>query len=116
MEISDELKHEHCALIIEKAELERNIERRQQKIKRLLIDIKSSYQMCAEQEAKDALLTLDGEESWEPEIRAFELWSSGENVEEMQGIIVALKRKRAAITAECSDILSKLEDLRKTSL
>ena len=31
------------------------------------------------------------------------------------GIIVALKRKRAAISAECSDVLLKLKDLKKTT-
>ncbi len=31
------------------------------------------------------------------------------------GIIVALKRKRAAISAECSDVLSKLKDVKKTT-
>ena len=31
------------------------------------------------------------------------------------GIIVALKRKRAAVSAECSDVLSKLKDLKKTT-
>ena len=31
------------------------------------------------------------------------------------GIIIALKQKRAAISAEYSDVLSKLKDLKKTS-
>ena len=42
---SNELKNEHRALVIEKAKLERNIERRRQKIEKLLSDIKSSYQV-----------------------------------------------------------------------
>ncbi|CAB4042059.1 Hypothetical predicted protein [Paramuricea clavata] len=101
--------------MIEKAEHERSIDRKQQKIKKLLADVKTLYQTCEEEEAKDELIGRVNEENWEPEAKAFELWSSAENVEEMQGIIVALKRKRAAVSAECSDVLSKLKDLKKTT-
>lgn len=42
-------------------------------------------QTCEEEEAKDELIGGVNEENWEPEAKAFELWSSTENVEEMQG-------------------------------
>ena len=41
--------------------------------------------MCEEEEAKDELIGGINEENWDPEAKAFELWSSAENVEEMQG-------------------------------
>ena len=42
---SDELKKEYNALKIEKAELKRNIDRKQEKIKKLLADTKTLYQV-----------------------------------------------------------------------
>ena len=113
--MSGELRNEYDALMIEKAELKRSISGKQQKIKNFLADIKTLYQTCEESVAKEELVGRASEENWEPETKAFELWSSAENVEEMQGIIVALKRKRAATSAECSEVLSKLEDLKKTA-
>ena len=35
--------------------------------------------------AEQELIGRANEENWEPETKAFELWSSAENVEEMQG-------------------------------
>ena len=42
---SDELKKEYNALTIEKAELKRSIDRKQEKIKKLLADTKTLYQV-----------------------------------------------------------------------
>ena len=113
--MSGELRKEYDALMIEKAELKRSISGKQQKIKTFLADIKTLYQTCEESAAEEEMIGKANEENWEPETKAFELWSSAENVEEIQGIIVALKRKRAAISAECSEVLSKLENLKKTA-
>ena len=41
--------------------------------------------LSEEQEARDELIGSVDEENWEPDTKAFELWSSAENVEEMQG-------------------------------
>ena len=42
---SDKLKKEYNALTIEKAELKRSIDRKQEKIKKLLADTKTLYQV-----------------------------------------------------------------------
>ena len=56
--------------------------------------------MCEEKEAKDQLISGVSEENWEPESKALELWSSTEDVQEMQGIY-QLQFVAGTVTLQC---------------
>ncbi|XP_046849805.1 uncharacterized protein LOC124443347 [Xenia sp. Carnegie-2017] len=108
--MSDELIKKYDDLLIEKSQISRGIVERQQNIKKLLFDINMLYQ--SQEEFKCQKAKIGGiNKSWQPVQQAIELWSSAENMEELQGVISVLKQKKASLITERSSILSQLQDL-----